>query len=575
MQHEAQKQMQIDWDVQIEMDDGVVLRADVFRPAAPGRYPVILSHGVYGKGLPIERFRYQLNHLATSLPEHVLVPDVADATTESSNNVADDDYRVWEVVDPSEWVPHSYVCIRVDSRGSGNSAGKLDPMSPRQIRDFAACIEWAGTQDWSSGRVGLCGKSYYAMTQWLVAALQPRHLTAICVWHGLSDWYRDATRHGGIIYEFWEKFWYPRLVLPVQHGLGPQAGLNPHSGHPITGDETSDATALEASRVDIVADIRAHPFDDDYYQQRTPRLDQVSVPVLASADWSDHDLHLRGTIYGFLNVASTARWLEVHAGGQFDDPSAVTLQRRFFDHYLKDEENDWRGQPQVQLTVRHADGTSTIRTTSEWPVPGTDWRPYYLDLTQEAMLASPPESASQATYEADGPGVTLHTPAVTEDTTIIGPVSATLWLSSSTTDADLFLVLDAIDPNGQRVELRDHRGGITPMSVGWLRASHRAIDPARSTPWQPYHTHRSSEPLVPGQPYEVRVNLRPTSLHLPAGYRLRLTMSGHGPLHNDPVDRPAELFANTVTLYSRPGMTAHLLIPIVPNVSADVESDLR
>lgn len=565
--------MRIDWDVPIEMDDGVVLRADVFRPAEPGRYPVILSQGVYGKGLPIERLRLKLLRLAESLPDNVAAaPEALEAASpDTSDGVADDDYRVWEVVDPADWVPHGYACVRVDSRGAGRSPGTLDPVSPREIRDYAACVEWAGVQDWSSGRVGLCGKSYLALTQWLVAALRPRHLAAICVWHGLSDWYRDATRHGGIVYRFWEKFWYPVEVLTVQHGVGPRAGANPHSGRPIAGDETSDAATLEATRVDLVDDIRAHPFDDDYYRQRTPRLDRVNVPVLASADWSDHDLHLRGTIQGFLGAASTDKWLEVHAGGQFDDPAAVELQRRFFDHHLKDADNDWVDQPRVQLAIRHADGTSTVRNTSDWPVPGTDWRPYYLDLTRDALIAEPPETPSQAAYPADGPGVTLHTAPMAGDTTVVGPVSATLWLSSSTADADLFLVLDAVDHDGRRVELRDHRGGLTPVSVGWLRASHRATDPARSAPWQPYHTHRSVEPLAPGEPYEVKVELRPTSLRLPAGYRLRLNISGHGRLHDDPVDRPAELFAGTVTLRSAPGMPAHLLVPTVPDAPADAE----
>ena len=560
--------MQIDWDVRIEMEDGAVLRADVFRPAEPGRYPVLLSHGVYGKGLPVERFRHRLHTLAESLPENVLVPDVADVVNEGSNAVADDDYRVWEVVDPAEWVPHGYVCVRVDSRGSGASPGRLDPLSPREMRDYAACVEWAGTQAWSNGRVGLCGKSYYAMSQWLVAALQPPHLAALCVWHGWSDWYRDATRHGGILYQFWEKFWYPQLALPVQYGR--EAGTNPHSGRAITGEQTFDAATLADNRADLVNDLRTHAFEDEYYRERTPRLDQVNVPVLATDDWSDQDLHLRGTIHGFLNAASPNKWLEIHAGGQFDDTAAVELQRRFLDFHLKGTESGWREQPRVQLAIRHvADGTVVrkipeILNASEWPIPGTEWRSWYLDFRQNLLTAEPSGIVSQSAYTAEGPGMTLHTAPSSEAVTIAGPLSATLWISSSTADADLFLVLDAVDGSGNAVELRDHRGGITPVSVGWLRASHRAIDPERSTPWQPFHTHHASEPLRAGQVYEMRIEMRPTGLYLPAGYRLRLSIRGHGRLHNDPLDRPEELFSNEVTLHSGPAMLAHLLIPIIP-----------
>ncbi len=128
------------------------------------------------------------------------------------------------------------------------------------------------------------------MTQWLVAARRPRHLSAICVWHGLSDWYRDAIRHGGILYQFQQNYWYQHLVVPVQNGNG--NAINPHSGLPITGEMQFDADTLAANHTDIVADIRNHPFIDGYHEQRTPDLTRIEVPLLASADWSDHDLHL-------------------------------------------------------------------------------------------------------------------------------------------------------------------------------------------------------------------------------------------------------------------------------------------
>lgn len=561
--------MKIDWDVPIEMEDGAILYADVFRPTEPGKYPVILSHGVYGKGLPIERLRHRLFKLASSMSNNsagnVFGSDLADAVIPSKYiDIAEDDYRAWEVVDPTEWVPHGYVCVRVDSRGSGSSPGKLDPLCPREIKDYAACIEWAGVQSWSTGRVGLCGKSYYAMSQWLVAALKPSHLAAICVWHGWSDWYRDATRHGGIMYEFWKNFWYPQLALPVQNGLGPEAGVNPHSSRPIGGNTTLDYNTLVKNRADIVSGIRTHPFEDEhYYKVRTPHLEEIIVPVLASADWSDHDLHLRGTIRGFKNVKSKDKWLEIHAGGQFDDEISVDMQRRFFDYHLKETQNNWNDAPPVQLALRQVDGSATICRSSAWPIPNTKWTPYYFDFSNNSMGINEPTAASKLSYNADGDEVTIYSQTMTEDITIVGPVSATLWISSSTADADFFLVLNAIDPAGKLVELRDHRAGLTPMTVGWLRASHRAIDPKRSTPWQPYHTHTSSEPLIPDQIYKVDVELCPTSLHLPAGSKLCLTIKGNSPAHNDPVDRPVELFNNIVTIYNAPNMKSQLLIPVI------------
>jgi uncharacterized protein len=563
--------MTIDWDVPITMDDGTVLRADVFRPAAPGRYPVILSHGVYGKGLPLTRFQARLFSLLNKVSatgrgavtyDQVQSADLADTVNpDATVDVADGDYRAWEVVDPGVWVPAGYACVRVDARGSGSSPGYLDPMSPREIDDFAACIEWAGTRDWSSGKVGLCGKSYYAMTQWLVAARRPPHLAAICVWHGLSDWYRDATRHGGIMSQYREKFWLPRLVLPVQYGA--DAGTNPHSGRPVAGDEKLGPAALAARRADVVADIRRHPLDDDYYRQRTPELSQITVPVLAAADWSDHDLHLRGTIRGFQKAASRDSWLEVHAGGQFDDPGSVELQQRFFDYYLKGGSGDWPSQPRVQLAVRQADGSSVRRDAADWPLPGTAWQEYYLDPAVGTLNPGPLTADSAVSYDTDGDGAVLLGPLSTAETTLLGPVSALLYVSSSTTDADLFLTLDAVDAQGTPVELRDHRWGLTPVTVGWQRASLRAVDPAASAPGQPYHPFTQAQPLAPGQAVPVEVELCPTSLQLPPGYRLRLTVRGNGTAHNDPADRPASVFAGTVTLHAGPAAPSRLLVPVV------------
>jgi putative CocE/NonD family hydrolase len=161
--------MRIDWDVPIPMDDGVVLRADVYRPPGPGRVPVIVSYGPYGKGLHFEDlYSDQWRRMVGPHPEVM-----AGSTCK---------YQNWEVVDPEKWVPDGYACVRVDSRGAARSPGLLDIWSPRETKDFHDCIEWAAAQPWSTGKVGLNGISYYGMNQWQVAALQPPHLAAICIW---------------------------------------------------------------------------------------------------------------------------------------------------------------------------------------------------------------------------------------------------------------------------------------------------------------------------------------------------------------------------------------------------------
>ena len=170
--------MKIDWDVPIAMDDGLVLRADVFRPVAEGRYPALVSYGPYGKGLAFQE--------GYKTAWEIMCRENPDAVTGSTNK-----YQSWEVVDPEKWVPDGYVCVRVDSRGAGRSPGYLSHNNARENRDFHLCIEWTAAQPWCSGKVGLNGISYYASSQWRAAATQPPHLAAICVWEGWVDNYRD------------------------------------------------------------------------------------------------------------------------------------------------------------------------------------------------------------------------------------------------------------------------------------------------------------------------------------------------------------------------------------------------
>ena len=157
---EVRDGMRIDWDVPIEMDDGLVLRADVYRPTEEGQHPVIMTYGPYAKG-----YAWQDGYETTWELFSKAHPDAIAGSTNK--------YQSWEVVDPEKWVPHGYACVRVDSRGAGRSPGYIDLFSPRETKDFYNCIEWGGTQPWSNGKVGLNGISYYAINQWHVASLQP------------------------------------------------------------------------------------------------------------------------------------------------------------------------------------------------------------------------------------------------------------------------------------------------------------------------------------------------------------------------------------------------------------------
>jgi predicted acyl esterase len=567
--------MRVDWDVPIEMDDGLVLRADVFRPPGEGRFPVLLSYGPYGKGLAFQE-GYP-SAWQRMVAEH---PDVAHGSTNQ--------YQNWEVVDPERWVPDGYACVRVDSRGTGRSPGRIDHFSPRETRDFYLCIEWAGVQPWSSGKVGLNGVSYYGINQWQVASLQPPHLAAMCIWEGAADCYRDMTHHGGILSTFWAN-WYDMQVKTVQYGLGERGPRSRVTGELVCGDVTLSDEELYRNRCSFGDEILAHPLDDEYHQARSPVWEKVTVPFLSAANWGGQGLHPRGNFEGFMRAASKHKWLEAHGiehWTHFYTDYGVQLQKRFFGHFLKGEQNGWERQPRVQLQVRHLE-RFVERHESEWPIARTRWMRFYLDAEHHALVRENGQHAGSVSFEALGEGSTFVSPPLAEETEITGPIAARLFVSSSTTDADLFLVLRVFTPDLREVVYQGAIDPHTPIAQGWLRASQRKLDARLSTEYRPYHSHDERQPLKPGEAVPLDIELWPTSIVVPAGYRIALSVRGGdyewqkstgaklsnfknelrgcGPfLHDDPRDRPAALSGGTTTLHIGPHHPSYVLLPVVP-----------
>ena len=574
MRSETVDGMRIGWDVPIEMNDGLVLRADVFRPIADGLYPIILSYGPYAKGLAFqEGFKGGWDRLVAKFPE------VAQGTSNK--------YANFEVVDPEKWVPEGYVCIRVDSRGAGRSPGYLDPKSIRETQDLHDCIEWAAVQPWSNGKVGLNGISYFATNQWYVASRQPPHLAAICAWEGAADYYRDNTHHGGILCGFLRML-YPWAVHRVQHGFGERGFRSAVTGELVAGPPTLDDATLVANRKDVPSSLLAHPLNDEYYSARSTQWDRVTVPLLSAGNWGGMGLHPRGNFEGFVRAASKQKWLEVHGESHwthFYTDYGVALQKRFFAHFLKGEDNGWADQPPVQLNVRYVDHFE-IRHEREWPLARTQWTRFYLDPASRGLTTEPSKTAALLPYDPMGDGITFLTPPLEKDVEITGPVAAKLRVSSKSRDADLFLVLRCFDPAGVEVVFQGSNDPHVPIGLGWLRASHRKLDPELTLPYRPYHTHDEIQPLQPGVPVDLDVEIWPTCIVVPAGYRLGLTvrgndykwdgppvklqgigyeMSGVGPFrHDDPADRPPEVFGSEVTLHFEPGHQPYLLLPVIP-----------
>jgi uncharacterized protein len=565
MKNGAGYAMSVEKNVGIAMRDGLTLHANVFRPDAPGRFPVILSLGIYGKDVHFaDAYKPQWEALKKLYPE-------IDANGSSGR------YLRWELPDPERWVPGGYVMIAIDARGSGQSPGYLDPFSPTEVHDYYDAIEWAGEQPWSNGKVGLLGISYLSITQWRVAGLQPPHLAAICPWEGGSDLYRDWSHHGGILSDLFPTAWMPRQVLPNQHGNAKTHHRDRETGQSTTGSLDLGEEVLRGNRADHAAELLAHPLDDEWYKQRSPKFDRIKAPLLSAGNWGGHALHLRGNIEGYVRSASSEKWLFVHIGTHFESfylPDYIQVQKRFFDHYLKDEDNGWTKESPVQLEIRRVD-SATLRAEAEWPLARTQWTKYFLDAQTLTLATVSPAGEAKASYHSLGEGLTFTTAPFEKEVEFTGPIAARLVVSSSTTDMDIFATLRLFDPDGKEVVFVGASEPV-PVTRGWLRVSQRKLDPALTTPYRPYHAHDEKQPIAPDDIHEVDLEIWPTSIVVPPGYRVALTLQGKDfefpgvpgrMLHHSSADRPGSIYDTTNAVLSGPEHASYLLLPLIPSES--------
>jgi len=254
---------------------------------------------------------------------------------------------------------------------------------------------------------------------------------------------------------------------------------------------------------------------------------------------------------------------------------------------LKGEDTGWTKQPKVRLEVRHPGEWFVERAECEGPLARTQWTRLYLNPGEQSLVREAPTRDGRVSYAGLGEGLTFLTPPMERETEITGPLAAKLYVSSETVDADLFLIVRLFTPNMSEVTFQGALDPHTPIAQGWLRASHRKLDPKLTQPYRPYHTHDEKQPLTPEQVYELDVEIWPTSIVAPAGYRLGLTVRGRdyeypggpsvglgtlgavftgvGPFqHNDPRDRPPDVFGKTVTIHCGPSRPSHLLVPVIP-----------
>ena len=392
------------------------------------------------------------------------------------------------------------------------------------------------------------------------AARQPKGLAAMIPWEGMSDYYRDRCRHGGILSNQFISFWWNRQVITNQYGRPGRKAAN-WGPDTIEGDLSEDE--LRVNRQDQTVDNIKYKFrDEDYYASKDFRLEDVKVPLLSVANWGGILLHLRGNVQGFMHAGSDLKYLRFITGRHdlpFYYSEEVELQRSFLDAFLKGVDNHGWNQkgklPPVSLVLRkgdvgfndaQAEKVYERRSEMEWPISRTQYTKYYLtpdlELLDSASTFENTDQEQKVNYPALG---TLSNPQVVQFTTppfraqteITGHIVTHLCVSASAapdadqapSDIDLFLTLRHLSPEGKEVFYTGTAGDPVPLTKGWLRVSLRKVDTDHPyhREWLPHREYRSTDvqEVKPNSVYEVDIELWPTNVVVQMGGRLVLEVA--------------------------------------------------
>ncbi|HEY7062528.1 MAG TPA: CocE/NonD family hydrolase [Chloroflexota bacterium] len=507
---ERQYEVRAEHDVRVRMSDGVELQATIFRPDSPGRFPAIIGMHPYdpiAQWAPIGAGGFAAIGLR--------------AGQEKGNGFL-------EAGDSSFFVRRGYAHIIANVRGTGNSGGTYQFLDRREGQDGYELIEWAASQPWCDGNVGMFGVSYFARIQLFVAALNPPHLKCLFSPWASTDQYRDSFYHGGILNKNWAIHWGRGSLYNCRYESEARRewGEEAYRAAIARALQDPDLRAIpelvaalrnvEEPTAALLSDIVVNPGDGPYWDKRRLKYDTIDVPAYIGADWSLYGLHLPGAFRSWEHLRGPKKMI---LGPQaYLDRPVYQLQYeslRWFDYWLKGIDTRIMDEPPIRLFLM---GTHRWKAAEEWPLPETKWTPFYLH--ENGLLWEHEHYPNEGyTTFSDSPWargyLEFETPKLVEETEVIGP--AVLRLYASTTDDDVlwFISLREVDPAGrERI-----------LTRGWLRGSHRAVDAARSAPWQPYHPHDRAEPLTPGEVHEFQIPIVPTANLFAGGSRIKLRVS--------------------------------------------------
>jgi putative CocE/NonD family hydrolase len=544
-----------EYDVKIPMSEGFSVTANIYRSKKAAekdeKIPVVMCAHPYD------------NHLTPALEKTPLKgPPQQYRLIPQAGKPVFSKLTSWESPDPNFWVPAGYAIVNMNLPGYANSEGPPTAFSEHQGKSYYEAIEWIAKQPWCSGKVGLNGVSFLAITQYHLAACQayggpPPSLCCISPWEGLTDVYRDIFCAGGVTEVGFPAFWWATEVKPA-----------------INGTE-EDFVKSEGS---IPTDyLKNHPFYDDYWKAKAAKLEEITVPMLVCASFSDHGLHTMGSFRAFEKAKSKHKWVYTHRWGKWDayySPEVLEMTKNFMDCFLKDDTSSgFLDTPPIRLEIRSSlKEIHEVRYENEWPITRTQYTKLYLSEQPQALSLEKPDKQMEAVYSAKKEK-TLFSFKFKEDTELSGYMKARVWVEARPKNAGdaapddmvMFVAVNKLDREGKTVNFYGSVGNKKDMITrGWCKVSRRELDPEESTEWHPVQSGATEQLLEPGEVVPVDIELYPSSTFFSAGEALQLIIAGDEIIPSPPYKKSAEGNDGMQVLHFGGKYDSYLLVPKIP-----------
>ena len=501
-----------------------------------------------------------------------------------------DEGKTYTILDTFEWLQdvlrHGYVVACVDARGSGASFGTFEGMfNLKETMDAYDVTEWLAAQSWSNGKIGMYGRSYLGITQYMVAGQKPPHLKAIFPEVAVADMY-ELIDKGGIYHGPFIEMWTQAVrQMDVEQPAAPV-------------DEDKDGALLKAaveqhkanrSAADIFAALpyrdsvdpvsRVMPFRDWTPITYLKEIRDSKVAIYHLAGW--YDRYVRDQLVLYRNLGTNPERISIGpwTHTQHDRFDFAAEHLRWWDYWLKGIDNGVMREDPVHYYVMGAPEDRAWRSAKTWPLPQERRTPYWfgnsgslglqapetrgakdeLTVDYTAAVAPDPRWSVERSFPElsahDAKGLTYTTPPLTAPLEVTGHPVVHLWVSASAPDADFFVYLEEVDD----------KGASRYVSEGMLRASNRATaDPGYDLMGLPYHRGLQSDraALTPGRPVELVFDLYPTSTLFQPGHRLRVTVTG---ADKENARTPEQNPPPRLTIWRGEGRGSYIDLPVIPN----------